>query len=59
MAKRVGANPMQIIFRFALQIGMLILTGTIDESHMKDDLAVLIQFELSQNDLQTIEALAL
>ncbi len=59
IAKRVGANPMQIIFRFALQIGMLPLTGTTDESHMKDDLAVLTQFELAQSDLQTIEALAL
>lgn len=59
IAKRVGANPMQIIFRFALQMGMLPLTGTTDQQHMKDDLAVLTQFKLSQNDLQTIEALAL
>lgn len=58
IAKRVGANPMQIIFRFALQIGMLPLTGTTDESHMKQDLAVLTQFELSQNDLQIIETIS-
>ena len=59
IAKRVGANPMQIIFRFALQIGMLPLTGTTDQQHMKDDLAVLAQFELSQNDLQELETIAL
>ncbi len=59
IAKRVGANPMQVIFRFALQIGMLPLTGTTDESHMKDDLAVLTQFELTENDLQSIESIAI
>ena len=59
IAKRVGANPLQVIFRFALQIGMLPLTGTTDQQHMKDDLAVLTQFDLSQDDLQTIESIAL
>jgi len=58
IAKRVGGNPLQVIFRFALQVGMLPLTGTTNESHMKDDLAVLTQFELSQDDLQTIEGIA-
>jgi diketogulonate reductase-like aldo/keto reductase len=58
IAKRVGANPLQVIFRFALQIGMLPLTGTTNEQHMKDDLAALTQFELSPDDLQTIEAIA-
>ena len=58
-AKRLGANPLQVIFRFAMQIGMLPLTGTTNEQHMKDDLAVLSQFDLSQDDLQTIESIAL
>jgi len=58
IAKRVGGNPLQVIFRFALQIGMLPLTGTTNEQHMKDDLAVQTQSELSQDDLQTIEAIA-
>jgi diketogulonate reductase-like aldo/keto reductase len=58
IAKRVGGNPLQVIFRFALQIGMLPLTGTTNESHMNDDLAALTQFELSQEDLQTIEGIA-
>lgn len=55
IAKRVGANPLQVIFRFALQIGMLPLTGTTNEQHMKDDLEVLTKFELSPDDLQEIE----
>lgn len=58
IAKRVGANPLQVIFRFALQIGMLPLTGTTNEQHMKDDLAVLANFELSSEDVDTIEAIA-
>jgi diketogulonate reductase-like aldo/keto reductase len=58
IAKRVGANPLQVIFRFALQMGMLPLTGTTNEQHMKDDLAVLTQVELSQEDIQTIETIA-
>ncbi len=59
IAKRVEANPLQIIFRFALQLGMLPLTGTTNEQHMKDDLAILENFELSSDDIQTIESLAL
>ena len=58
IAKRVGANPLQVIFRFALQIGMLPVTGTTNEQHMKDDLAVLTKFELSTDDVQTIESIA-
>ena len=59
VAKRVGANPLQVIFRFALQIGMLPLTGTTNEQHMKDDLAVLTKFELSPKDVTMIEAIAI
>ena len=38
MARRLGAGPAQIIFRFAMQIGMLPLTGTTSQQHMKEDL---------------------
>jgi diketogulonate reductase-like aldo/keto reductase len=58
IAKRVGANPLQVIFGFALQIGILPLTGTTNEQHMKDDLAVLDKFELSPEDVKKIEAIA-
>jgi diketogulonate reductase-like aldo/keto reductase len=59
IAKRVGANPLQVIFRFALQIGMLPLTGTTNEQHMKDDLSVLDKFELSTEDVNEIELIAI
>ena len=59
IAKQVGANPLQVIFRFALQIGMLPVTGTTNEQHMKDDLAVLTQFELSTDDVQKIESIGI
>ena len=59
IAKRVEANPLQIIFRFALQIGMLPLTGTTNEQHMKDDFAVLAKFELSAEDVNKIELIAI
>jgi diketogulonate reductase-like aldo/keto reductase len=59
IAKRVGANPFQVIFRFALQIGMLPLTGTTNVQHMKDDLDILTKFKLSRDDLQKIESIAI
>ena len=59
IAKRVEANPLQAIFRFALQLGMLPLTGTTNEQHMKDDLAVLAKFELLAEDVNKIELIAI
>jgi len=38
--------------------GRIPLTDTPNEQHMKDDLAVLAQFELSTNDVQKIESVA-
>src|SRR5262249_20122808 len=35
---RTGRTPAQVIFRFALQVGMLPLTGTTDPDHMREDL---------------------
>lgn len=54
MAKRVGTGPIQVIFRFAMQIGMLPLTGTTNEQHMKEDLQA-EHFELTQEELTRIE----
>lgn len=48
----------QIIFRFALQIGMLPLTGTTNSNHMKDDLKV-YDFELTQEEINIIENIAI
>jgi len=58
IAQRVGASLVQVIFRFAMQIGMLPLTGTTSAQHMKEDLAA-EQVSLSAEDLQLIETIAL
>jgi diketogulonate reductase-like aldo/keto reductase len=58
IARRLGTGPAQIIFRFAMQIGMLPLTGTTSERHMKEDLAA-EQLELSAEEVHRIETIAL
>lgn len=58
IAKRLGTGPAQIIFRFAMQIGMLPLTGTTSQQHMKEDLQA-EQFSLSTEELQRIATVAL
>jgi diketogulonate reductase-like aldo/keto reductase len=57
MAKRRKLTLPQLVFRFALQLGMIPLTGTTSEAHMNDDLAV-YDFELSQTEISTIETIA-
>jgi diketogulonate reductase-like aldo/keto reductase len=58
IAKRLGAGPAQIIFRFAMQVGMLPLTGTTSQQHMKEDLQA-EQFALSTEEIRWIETIAL
>ncbi|HEY7560047.1 MAG TPA: aldo/keto reductase [Candidatus Binatia bacterium] len=58
IAKRLRAGPAQIIFRFAMQIGMLPLTGTTSQQHMKEDLQA-EQISLSTDEIQRIEYIAL
>ncbi len=58
MAKRLETGPQQVIFRFAMQIGMLPLTGTTSEHHMKEDLQV-EGFELTPEETKRIEMIAL
>jgi diketogulonate reductase-like aldo/keto reductase len=58
IAARLGTGAAQIIFRFAMQIGMLPLTGTTSPQHMKEDLQA-EQFALSAEDIQRIETIAL
>lgn len=57
IAKRLGASPAQVVFRFAMQIGMLPLTGTTREQHMKEDLQA-EQLALLPEEIQLIESLA-
>jgi len=58
IAKRLGASTAQIIFRFAMQIGMLPLTGTTSQQHMKEDLQA-EQLALSTEEIERIETIAL
>jgi len=53
IARRLGRTLPQVIFRYALQVGMIPLTGTTDETHMREDLGC-FDFELSADDLATI-----
>ena len=57
IAARLRATPPQVVFRFALAVGMLPLTGTSDPAHMKQDLAS-CDLPLSADDVSAIERLA-
>ena len=54
IAERVGTSPLQVIFRFAQQIGMLPLTGTTNLQHMKEDLAI-EGFDLTLQEINYLE----
>jgi len=58
IAQRLGASTAQVVFRFAMQIGMLPLTGTTSQHHMKEDLQA-EQFALSSEEIQRIETISL
>jgi diketogulonate reductase-like aldo/keto reductase len=53
-AERTGRTPAQVVFRFALQVGMIPLTGTASAAHMREDLACL-EFELHPAEVRAIE----
>ncbi len=57
IAARRQLTPSQLVFRFALDVGMAPLTGTTSEAHMKEDLAALDATPLNAADLQAIESL--
>jgi len=48
----------QIVFRFAMQVGMLPLTGTTDKAHMAEDLQI-FDFELTAEEVDRLENIAL
>lgn len=54
IAARHDRTVEQVVFRFALQIGMVALTGTTDADHMKEDLEVL-DFQLDDGEVARIE----
>jgi diketogulonate reductase-like aldo/keto reductase len=57
IAERHGRPPSQIVFRFALEVGMIPLTGTSNPLHMREDLEV-FDFSLAPEEVQRIENLA-
>jgi diketogulonate reductase-like aldo/keto reductase len=58
IAQRLRAGLAQIVFRFAMQVGMLPLTGTTNPQHMKEDLQA-EQLTLTAEDMQVIETIGM
>lgn len=57
IAKRHGRSASQVVFRFALDVGMIPLTGTTNAAHMKADLEI-FDFHLEPEEVEWIEGLA-
>jgi diketogulonate reductase-like aldo/keto reductase len=55
IAGRVGVQPEQVIFRFAIHVGMVPLTGTTNPQHMMEDLQALT-IELTPDEVSFIES---
>jgi diketogulonate reductase-like aldo/keto reductase len=56
LASRYRRTPAQILFRYLTQSGVVPLTGTCSEAHMREDLAV-FDFELAQRDFAAVDAM--
>jgi diketogulonate reductase-like aldo/keto reductase len=56
MARRYNRSPGQLIFRFAIDLGVTPLTGTTSVEHMRADLDV-FSFRLEPTEIQLIETL--
>jgi diketogulonate reductase-like aldo/keto reductase len=54
IAHKHGATPAQVIFAFALAVGMVPLTGTSSLEHMKQDLAA-AKLELTPHEVRSLE----
>jgi len=57
VARRHGRTVSQIVFRFALEVGMVALTGTADAGHIREDLEA-FAFRLAPDEVECIERLA-
>ena len=56
IAERLGVDTPQVIFRFAMQAGMVPLTGTTSLEHMKEDLKV-SDIEVPAEEVKLIESI--
>ena len=52
-AERHGRAVSQIVFRFAIEVGIIPLTGTTDAGHMRADLEV-FDFQLAPDEIERI-----
>jgi len=57
IAKQHGRTIAEVVFRFALEVGMIPLTGTTQSEHMRTDLGA-FDFRLEPAEVATIESLA-
>ncbi|HTU59609.1 MAG TPA: aldo/keto reductase [Polyangiales bacterium] len=57
LAVKLGRSVPELVFRFAIDVGMLPLTGTTSREHMQLDLKC-SEFELSAQDVSAIERIA-
>ena len=58
IAQRLAAGVAQVIFRFAMQVGMLPLTGTTNQQHMAEDLRA-EQLALTSEEVRLIETIGM
>ncbi len=58
IANECRRTPAQVVFRFAMQVGMIPLTGTSSTVHMREDLDC-FTFELEPSHVEAIERLAM
>jgi diketogulonate reductase-like aldo/keto reductase len=58
IAQRLGTGLAQVVFRFAIQVGMLPLTGTTNPQHMKEDLQA-EQLTLTSEDMRVIKTIGM
>jgi diketogulonate reductase-like aldo/keto reductase len=56
LASKHRRTPAQILFRYLTQIGVVPLTGTRSETHMREDLGI-FEFELAQPEREEMDAL--
>jgi len=56
IAQKYNKTEVQIFFRFLIQSGIVPLTGTCSEQHMREDLSI-FDFELSSEDLKSVSLL--
>ena len=57
IAERHQRTVPQVVFRFALELGMIPLTGTSSATHMQDDLAC-FEFDLDPSEVESLERIA-